>query len=160
MQAKALKLRNQKRKMPKELMRSGIVPNRGVLGEYKERAKGLGISEAEVDNLIRTIYKRDPIVGIPAGRTEVLELLKELKHQVPEMLFFVVLDNCWYNVTCFFNAKKTCFVLAYTDQRRLITKRSIEYASKERALQVYHSGKVVWVSCKSLAKEPASIQSG
>lgn len=150
MQQKAAKLKRQRRAMPKELMRSGIVPNRGVLGEYKQRAAGLGISEEEVDFLIRTIYKRDPIVGIPAGRSEVLELLKELKTRVPEMLFFVVLDNCWYNTTCFFNAQKTCFVLAHTDIRRGITMRSIEYGSKERALHVYHHNKVTWISCTSI----------
>lgn len=151
MQQKGLKLRRQKRAMPKELMRSGIIPNRGVLGEYKERAKGLGIDEGEINQLIKMLYKRDVIDGIPAGRAEVLELLRELKRQVPEMLFFNILDNCWFNVICFFNAQKTCYVLSFTDIRKHIVKRSIEYASKERALHVWHHGKVVWVSCKSIA---------
>lgn len=151
MQQKALKLRNQKRKMPKELMRSGIIPNRGVLGEYKERAKGLGISEAEVDILIKTLYNRDPIVSVPAGKAEVIQRAKELKEKIPELLCFTVLDNCWYKVKCFFNPRKTCFVIVFTDLRKSISKRSIEYATKERALQVYHSNKVVWVSCKTIA---------
>src|SRR6266404_705085 len=151
MQQKALKLRKQRRAMPKELMRSSIIPNRGVLGEYKERVKGLGISEDEVNLLIKTFYKRDPIPSIPAGESkEIKALLKELKERIPEQHSFSVLDNCWHKTICFYNAQKTCFVMAHTDLRKLITRRSIEYASKERIMQAYYSDKIIWVSCTSI----------
>ncbi len=151
MQQKTLKLRKQRRAMPKELMRNGIVPNRGVLGEYKERAKGLGVSEDEVNLLIKTIYKRDPTPSIPAGESkEIKALLKELKERIPEQYFFSVLDNCWHKTICFYNAQKTCFVMAHTDLRKLITRRSIEYNSKDRIMQAYYSGKIIWISCKSI----------
>ena len=151
MKAKGEKLRRQRRAMPKYLMKSGIVPNTGVLGEYKERAKGLGVSEAEVDLLIRTFYKRDPIPSIPAGESkEIKALLKELKERIPEQYFFSVLDNCWHNTVCFYNAQKTCFVMAHTDLRRQVTRRSIEYASKDRIMQAYYSDKIIWISCTSI----------
>src|SRR5260370_42609462 len=93
MQQKALKLRKQRRDMPKYLMKSGIIPNKGVLGEYKERAKGLGVSEDEINLLIKTLYKRDAIPSIPAGESkEIKALLKKLKERIPEQHFFSVLD--------------------------------------------------------------------
>ena len=151
MQQKALKLRKQRRAMPKHLMKSGIIPNRGVLGEYKERAKGLGVSEDEINLLVKTLYKRDPIPSIPAGTSkEIKALLKRLKEDIPEQHFFSVLDNCWHNTICFYNAQKTCFVMAHTDLRKLITRRSIEYGSKNRIMQAYYSGKIIWISCKSI----------
>ncbi len=151
MQQKSLKLRRQRRAWAKPLARaSGIVPNRGVLAEYKERAAGLGISEYEIDQLIRKLYKRDSIEGIPAGRVEVLALLKELKQQVPEMHFFSILDNGWWHAACFYNSEKTCFVLALTDLRKHTVRRSIEYGSKERALHVWNHNKVIWVSHRSI----------
>ena len=151
MQQKALKLRKQRRAIPKYLMKSGIIPNKGVLGEYKERAQGLGISEAEVDLLIKTLYKRDPIPSIPAGESkEIKALLKRLKEDIPEQYFFSVLDNCWHNTICFYNGQKTCFVMAHTDLRRQITRRSIEYGSKDRIMQAYYSDKIIWISCKSI----------
>ncbi len=151
MKAKGEKLRKQRRAMPKWLMKSGIVPNTGVLGEYKERALGLGVSEAEVDMLIRTFYKRDPIPSIPAGESkEIKALLKELKERIPEQYFFSVLDNCWHKTICFYNAQKTCFVMAHTDLRRQVTRRSIEYASKDRIMQAYYSDKIIWISCTSI----------
>jgi hypothetical protein len=160
MKQKALKERRQRRAWAKPLaMASGIVPNRGVLGEYKERAAGLGISEYEVDQLIKKLYKRDAIEGIPAGRTEVLALLRELKRQVPEMFFFSIVDTPFWNAICFYNSEKTCYVLALTDLRKHTVRRSIEYGSKERALHVWNHNKVVWVSHKSI-RQDASIRSG
>lgn len=147
MQAKSLKLRRQKRAWAKPLaIASGITPNRGVLGEYKERAKGLGLSEYEQDQLIRLFYKRDPIVGTPAGRAEVLALLEELKKRVPELMFFEVLDNCYQRCVLFYNSDKTCWIVSHTDKRKHITRRSIEYGTKSRALQVWYMDKVIWVS--------------
>ncbi len=150
MQQKALKLRKQRRAMPKYLMKSGIIPNRGVLGEYKERAKGLGVSEDEINLLIQTLYKRDVPVMVSKNREKVLELLRELKQRVPEMLFFSVVDTPYYNTLVFFNIQKTCFVMAESDLRKEITRRSIEYGSKDRIMQAYYSDKIVWISCTSI----------
>ena len=154
MQQKGSKLRRQRRAWAKPLSRaSGITPNRGVLGDYKERALGLGVDENEINELIKKLYGREAIEGIAAGRAEVLELMRELKQRVPEMLFFNVLNNCFHHVVCFFNSQKTCYVIAHTDLRKMTTKRSMEYDSKERILHQYYHDKIVWVSC-------VSIQSG
>ena len=146
MKQKATKARRQRRAWAKKYsMPSGIVPNRGVLQEYKERACGLGISEFEVDEFILSFYGRK-FHGTPAGRVEVEELLKELKNRVPEMLFFSIIDNCLQKAVCYFNSQKTCFVLVHDDRRKKITRRSIEYGSKDRAMQVWNMDRVTWVT--------------
>jgi hypothetical protein len=128
MQQKRLKMRRQRRAWAKSYsMPKHIVANRSVLGEYKQRAKGLSI-ETSTDYVLRQM--------------EVLTLPDNLKEQ---KLFFVILDNCWHRVVCFFDSRKTCFVLSHTDKRKQLVHRSIEYASKDRALQVWHMNKVIWI---------------
>lgn len=147
MKQKANKLRRQRRAWAKPYSRpSGITVNRGVLQEYKERACGLGVSEFAVDELIRTLYNREPVAGVAAGRAEVEQTLRELKKRVPEMLFFIVTDNCFHRTVCFFNSSHTCYVLAHTDKRKSVLYTSIEYASKERAISVWQRDKVTWIS--------------
>jgi len=146
MQQKAMKLRRQRRAWSKQYSRSNsIIPNKGVLNEYKERALGLGVSDFEADELFRKIYRRDPIEGIAAGKAEVNALMKELKNKVPEEMFFVFIDNSSHHVCCYFNSTKTSFVLGHTDKRQGTYRRSIEYGSKERALNRWDAKKVIWV---------------
>ena len=128
MQQKALKLRRQRRAWAKSYsMPKHIVANRSVLKEYKERAKGLGLA---VDT--ETVLRHMQVLTLPENLQE-------------QRLFFTVLDNCWHRLECYFNSQKTCFVLCYTDKRKRIVMRSIEYGSKERALHVWHHSKVIWV---------------
>ena len=146
MKQKRDKARRQRRAWAKQYsMPSGIVPNKGVLGEYKERASGLGVNEREVDKLIQVLYGRDPIVGKTPGKVEVEQLLARLKKTVPELHFFQIMDNSYQRGICFFDAKKTTFILAHTDKRRKTYKTSIAYPSKELALSMYHAGRVIWM---------------
>jgi hypothetical protein len=148
MQAKSLKLRRQRRAWAKPLARSNhTVPNKGVLQDYKERAKGLGVNEAEVDDMIRRYYKREPFSGTGPGRKEVITLLEELRHIVPAMLFFDIFPaNCYQRCRCFFNSQKTCYILVHDDYKRGTVRRSIEYPSLERASSLWFREKVTWVN--------------
>ena len=150
MAQKRMKMKRQRRAWARAYsMSSGITPNRGVLQEYKERACGLGISEFGVDELIRTFYGREPVQGVSAGKHEVELLLKKLKKSVPQMLFFMIHDDNYQKSICWFNASKTCYVISHTDKKKNVTKTSLEYGSKERALSQYDCGKTVWVSIQS-----------
>ena len=146
MKQKRDKAKRQRRAWAKKYsMPSGIVPNKGVLGEYKDRALGLGVDEYQVDLLIQAIYGRDPIVGKPPGKLEVEQLLDRLKKIVPELHFFQIMDNSYQRSICFFDAKKTTFILAHTDKRRKTYKTSIAYSTKELALAMYYADRVIWM---------------
>ncbi len=146
MKQKAMKARRQRRAWAKQYsMPSGIVPNKGVLGDYKERAKGLGVDEYQVDLLIRALYGRDPQVGDKPGK-EMEQVLARLKKLLPELHFFQIIDNCYQRGICFFDAKKTTFILAHTDKRRKTYKTSIAYSTKELALAMYYADRVIWMS--------------
>src|SRR6266852_3265759 len=147
MKQKANKLRRQRRAWAKSYSRpSGIIVNRGVLQEYKERACGLGISEFEVDETIRILYNREPIAGVTAGRTEIFEMLRELKKRVPELAYFSVVDTPYHRVLCYYNSTNTSYTITHTDIRKQILRTSIEYGSKQRALYVWQQDKVTWIS--------------
>lgn len=146
MAAKRLKLKNQIKKLPRQ-MPTGATPNRGVLNEYKERAKGLGVNEAEIDNFIRSYYKRDPWSGTGPERLAVYELLSEIKRLVPEMLYFEMIpQNSIQRLRCYFNSRKTVFVLAWDLYRKRQTFRSMEYPTRDAVVRQWNRQKVVWVT--------------
>jgi hypothetical protein len=136
MQQKRVKMRRERRAWAKSYsMPKYIVANRGVLGEYKQRAKGLGKDVSDLEWALDVARRGKEVLALPANLQE-------------QKLFFTILDNCWHRTVCFFNSQHTCFVLSHTDKRRGVIKRSIEYASKDRALQVWHMSKVVWIEIK------------
>jgi len=146
MKQKAMEAKRQRRAWAKKYsMPSGIILNKGVLGEYRDRTLGLGVNEHEVDALIQKLYGRDPIVGKPPGKLEVEQLLTRLKKVVPELHFFQIMDNCYQRGICFYDVKKTTFILAHTDKRRKTYKTSIAYPSKELALAMYYGDRVIWM---------------
>lgn len=147
MKQKAQKAKRERRAWAKQYSRpSGITINRGVLQDYKERAIGLGISDLEADELFRKLYKRDPVAGVAAGKAEVAKLLIELRKRVPELKCFTIVDTPFHRAVLFYNETHTCWILAHTDWKKKILRTSIEYGSKQRALNVWNNGKVTWIS--------------
>lgn len=153
MAAKAMKLRRQIRNAPRP-MSGGQVPNRGILQEYKERAKGLAVNEAEIDEAIRHFYNREPWHGVTPERLAVFETLDDLKRMVPEMLFFdIIPENTQQRLRCFFNSTKTCFVLEWTRYRKGVVLRSIEYPSRQAVVRSWDSDRTIWVETRPRIKE-------
>lgn len=151
MQQKALKAKRQRRAWAKPLsIAGGQRPNRGVIQEYKERTNSLGVPEYEIDELIRKLYGREPIQGVPPARTEILAQLERLKKIVPELLFYVYHENSTQRTVIFFNAQKTCWVIGYTNKKTKITLTSMEYGSKDRAIHQFVNDKTVWVHVEPL----------
>lgn len=156
MAAKAAKYRRQKRAWAKTYGRSNhTVPNRGVLNEYKERALGLGVDEFAVDELIRTQYNREAIYGFTPGQKEVHDLMKEMRERVPELMSFTLLDNAFYRATCNFNAERSCWSISVTDKRLSVMRTSIEYGTKELAIELFHQGRLRYASKTSVASPAA-----
>lgn len=146
MAAKRLKLQKQIRKLPRQLP-TGATPNRGVLNEYKERAKGLATNEAEIDDLIRRFYHRDPWAGTGPEKLAVFETLHKLKTLVPDLLFFEMIPmNSIQRLRCYFNSTKTCYVLSWDLYRKKKTLRSIEYPSRDAIVRAWNRDRIVWVS--------------
>lgn len=144
MKAKANKARRQRRAWARPFsLRSQVTgPNRGVLQEYKERACGLGVSEFEVDEIIRTVFKRDPI----PSKQPVQKLSEELLKRIPDLLFFNIVDTPYHRVDCFFNARHTRYTIVHQDLRAKMTRTSREYFSKQQALSYWSNDRVKWIS--------------
>ena len=155
MKAKREKMKRERRAWAKGFSRpSGIVPNRGVIVQYKETAKGLGVSDHDVEILMLKLYGHGPYLGTPHGRRDVIEKLRELKKRVPEMQFFKVIDNAYWRVRIFYGAPRgedTRYVIVCDDKRRMVVKTSINYHSKERALHCWTHEIVRWYAPTSVA---------
>lgn len=158
MKQKRAKMARERRAWAKQYSRpAGIVPNRGIIRQYKETAKGIGIDEQEVEILMLKMYGHGPYLGTPAGRRDVIELLRELRKQVPEMQFFQVLDNAFLRLRLFYGSERgapTRYILVLDDKRLQVTKMSLSYHSKERALQCWSNQTVRWVHRQSCSVAP------
>lgn len=151
MQQKKQKMKRERRAWARPLsIAGGKTPAKGVIQEYKERAKGLGIDEAEVNRLILQLYGHLPFTCTPAGIAEMKQkgldkLVAELKEIVPQLYFFTLIDNCYQRCRVYFNAQKTCFIIVHDDLRRKVIRRSIEYHDKDLIVSKWHSGKITWI---------------
>lgn len=147
MQQKIHKMQRQRRAWARPLsIGGGKTPAKGVIQEYKHRAKGLGVDEAEIDRLILETYGHLPFACTPSGKTEIKELLRRLKEDVPQLYFFDIFpENCYQRVRCYHNAQRSCFIIVHDNFRRRVIHQSIEYHDKDLAVSKWHSGKVTWI---------------
>lgn len=81
MEQKRMKQRRMRRAWAKPLERkSGITPNRIVINEYKERAKGLALDETAADKIAAKLLGQQQIFkGTPPGVVEARETIKEMQ---------------------------------------------------------------------------------
>ena len=157
MQQKTLKMKRQRRAWARPMaIAAGIAPNREVIVGYKQRAKGLALSDEEVDALYRRLYKRDPWKGDGPARREVLKLLADMSEQTPDFLFFTIIDNTFQRCRVYFNAQKTCYYLVHEDFRKRIVRRSLTASNKERITTLWNTDRVTWVEHSPLPRENKS----
>lgn len=157
MQQKTLKLRKQRRAWAKPMsIVSGISPNKEVISGYKERAKGLALTDQEVDALYRRLYKRDPWKGDGPARRAVLDILQKRSELTPDFLFFSIVDNTFQRCRVYFNAQKTCYYLVHEDFRKRIVRTSLTCNNKERITTLWDTDRVTWVEQKPLPRENSS----
>lgn len=134
---------------------SGIRPNMEVVKGYKERAKGLAITDQEADELFKRIYKKDPWKGDGPARKEVLKILSEMADKTPDFLFFNLLDNVEVRCRCYFNSRKDVYYLVHENFRKRILRRSITYSRKEIIIKNWHMNKIVWIEKRSIPDSEA-----
>ena len=149
LQAKELKLKRQKRKLPKfyqhvyftegEHKDPRLEPKDDDVKDYKDsvryrqRAKGLS------EELAVTNFK-----GVTPARKRAVELIKQVVAE-GRALCFTIIANSHQECRVFFNSQHTAYIIVHQNFKTGIVRRSIEYRSKERALLKWETQKIAWV---------------
>lgn len=140
MEAKKLKQRKMRRAWARPLsIKSGIQPNREIIRQYQDTAKGLG------QPIARAIY-----ANVAPGKYDINDRIEEILSQFDDPLFVTIIENNYQRIRLFFNSEKTCWIIQHVNWRTREVRISITYRSKDRALQVWVQSKVVWKHKKSL----------
>jgi hypothetical protein len=150
MKQQTQKLRRQRRAWAKQYNKpSGIIPNKGVIVEYKDRVKNLGANEAEIDALIMKTYGHGPWKGVPAGKAEIMKVLKELKKKVPELHYICVADNAYHRIRIYYGSGGA--YLIKDDHRRMVIQTSRTYKDIGHAKFAYEADLVGWETTTQVA---------
>ena len=150
-----------RRSQPKTFrQRNYFQPNREIIKEYQNRAAGLGVDEAVIDEMImlQKLKEKDPHPGVHhmtgEGRKAALKRQAELEAKMPNQCELRVLgptgrdelQQSWI----YFNPTKTCFVLVHIDNTQNIQRMSMTYPSKDLLMLSWELGRVLWVEKKSI----------
>ena len=129
MQAKMLKLRKQRRAWARPLsIAAGIRPNVEVIKGYKEAAKGLALSDQELDQLVFVLFGTQH-KGISPPRKAVLDTLTRIRDDVPEMFYRTILANQYQRVRAYHNGDETLWAVVHECFEKNFVRRSIFYGS-------------------------------
>lgn len=156
MAAKRAKMARQRRAWSKEYQRRGYMqPNREVIKEYKQRAKGLAVFEDTVDRLISEL--------VSPGRKEIKATQKEKEAVLRQAQLEASLPlECEQRVRgpgpqharlesfIYFNSRKTQFVLVHRDLNERIERVSQTYPTKEILLMCWEGDNVLWKVKKAI----------
>ncbi len=150
MAAKRLKMARQRRAWSKDYQRRGYMqPNREVIQEYKQRAKGLAVFDDAVDRLLSEL--------VSPGKKEIKkdQRLREAVLQQAQLEAALPMD-CTMRVRgpgpqharlesfLYFNSQKTKFVLVHRDLNEGIERVSQPYPTKEVILLCWEGDNVLW----------------
>lgn len=159
MEQKKIKAKRMRRAWAKPLARrSGMNPNRIVINEYKDRAKGLAFDESVADQIAAKLLKASgegPFEKkVPPGKLEALRRQGEIEAELPDGCDLRLrgpgpsdeLQESW----TYFNARKDCYVLFHFDFEKGIERRSIPCSSYELLLMRWDMNKVMWAYSKPI----------
>lgn len=144
--AKRLKMKRQRRAWAIPLSRKGgQTPNRIVINEYKERARGLMI-EDDISEHIVTKFVRSEEKRAALKRQAEFELLlgDALRYKGPGP------SNNQEESWVYFNPSKTAYFILHLDKKLRIERRSVAYSCKEILYTKWAMGKVTWVEIRDL----------
>lgn len=154
MQAKALKLKKQKRLFPKSYSADYIkCPgnlDRTLMAEAKQRAKGLAFD----DKYMEYIEQKQRFKGVPWGRFEVLQQLQLLRTYLGDDLQYVVLKQTdTTKVQLFYNSERTTFLILEVSYVEAVARMSMKYMDRERCIQTWRQQKLRWVAVQPLRSD-------
>jgi len=145
MQAKAAKLRKQRRLFPKHLAASyvpvGRGPNKEVMSGYKERTRSLAFDKTYLDWL-ETVTR---FHGKPPGKLEAEKAWERIRDAAPNLSCVTLVDNKVQNVKMFWNDARNQFILLEENYVGRFIRASIRYQDGERCKRRFLSGQVRWV---------------
>lgn len=134
LQAKTIKLKRQRRAWARPLsVKSGIQPNRDVIRQYQDTAKGLGKPIAEA------IYK-----NVQPGRYETKNRADEILRQFNDPLFFTYIENSHQRVRIFFDSKHTKFIIQWVQFRHKKAYISKPFMSTDDAIYAFQNDLITW----------------
>lgn len=150
--AKRMKMKRQRRAWAIPLSRNGgQTPNRIVINEYKNRARGLmiedDISESIIQKLCHDTQKKE---ALKRQASFELELGDALRYRGPGP------NNEQEESWVYFNSQKTGFFILHKDKKLGIERKSITFSSKEVLYFKWAKGKVTWVEIRDRIDFPNS----
>lgn len=152
MAAKRLKMKRQRRAWAIPLSRSsGRNPNRIVINEYKQRARGLELSDDISDSIIQQFaHTHERRQALKRQASFELELGDALRFRGPGPN--TDQEESWI----YFNPQKTAFFILHRDKKLKIERKSITFSSKEVLLFKWAKSKVTWVEIRDHIDFPNS----
>ena len=141
MQQKTFKMQRQRRAWAKSLQRRGMmVPNRDVIKNYKEHARGLADAEFVdriAEEIIPDFKRREKLyqqavieAGLPEGCTQRV-LGPTGKDNLQESWIYS-------------NSQKNCFVLVHVDLETRIERKSMAFLTLELLMMEWAGGAIRW----------------
>lgn len=148
MEAKRNKMRRAKRTFPKSYCSNyipvGMPPNRLVMGEYKERARGLAFDAEYLAFLEKTArFKGKTPARLVAETRAALERIETI---APNKMCFKLIENSALRARCFFNSERTLWVIMEENFKEGQIKTSMTYASKDSIVYAWKKDKLKWVT--------------
>jgi len=149
MQAKALKLKKQKRLFPKsysaDYIPTGMPPDRQVMREYKARTKSLAFDEQYMAHL----EEKARFKGVPAGRFEVLNRLKFIECELGELKFVTIHEDFGCKAQLFYNSERTAFMIMEVNYDDCVIRTSLRYMDRQRCIDRWKTKSIRWLSVVS-----------
>lgn len=139
--AKVIKLKKQRRAWARPFrVKSGIEPNREVVRQYQDTAKGLGKDIAQV---------RFP--NIAPGRREMMDRintigdpLRGIHTDIKDPLFVNIQNNTRQRCRLFWNSQLTVFILQWVHWEKGWVRLSIQYSNSAKAKSAWETDRVIW----------------
>jgi hypothetical protein len=147
MQAKALKLRSQKRRYPRrmDLDIRGPRPNTTVLGDYRERAKGLALGDCWIvlDNGMTVLESQVPVVnGHLSARSEID--IDRINQKFNKPLFVEHLNNPSQRIRIYFNSRHDRVIIQQMHYLQRVARVSEVFTSMDDAYFSLKNDIVPW----------------
>src|ERR1700735_2213535 len=145
-EAKRIKIKRMRRAWARPLARSsGMNPNRIVINEYKDRAKGLMLEDDISDSVIQKHAHN-------LERAAALKRQAELELAFDAQLRFRGPGPCnnFEESWVYYNSQQTVYFIVHKDKRLGIERRSITYSSKDVLVMQWNMYKTTWVELRPL----------
>lgn len=144
--AKRMKMKKMRKAWAIPLSRKGgQTPNRIVINEYKQRARGLMLEDDISESIIQKFCHDNE-------RREALRRQAELELELGDARRYSGPgpNNKFEESWVYYNPEKTVFFILHKDKRLNIERRSIGYSCKEILYAKWNTGRVTWVEIRDL----------